>query len=53
MLCGVIRILSRIKWRLFGPKYKFCKSCCLTCQYYDICRSDVEYIEEVMGEPFE
>lgn len=53
MLCGVIRILSRIKWWLFGPKYKFCRQFCPTCEYFDICKSDVEYVETVMGEPFE
>ena len=53
MSCGVMDTLSRIKWWLFGPKTKFCKQCCLTCKYYHVCRADVEYVEMVMGEPWE
>ena len=53
MLCGPTAILSRIKWWLFGPKYKFCKGFCPTCRYYYLCRTDVAYVEEVTGDPFE
>ena len=53
MSCGLTAILSRIKWWLFGPKYKFCKGFCPKCRWYEQCKSDVEYVETVMGEPFE
>lgn len=53
MLCGVTRILSRIKWWFFGPKQKFCKSCCMRCPYYNECKAEVEEIERIFGEIFE
>ncbi len=53
MSCGAIAFLSRIKWWLFGPKTKLCRRCCICCKYYDECKWDVDYVEEVFGEPFE
>lgn len=55
MLCGVIRILSKIEWWFkYSLKHKEHAGCfCPTCEFYDECRQDVEYIEEVFGEPFE
>lgn len=53
MLCGLIRLVSKIKWWLVRPKRKLCKEFCPTCPYYDICRSEVENLETVSGEPFE
>lgn len=53
MLCGVMNILSRTKWWIFGPKAKLCKQICITCPYYKICKEDVGYIEMIMGEPWE
>ncbi len=44
MLCGLIRILSRIEWWLGQRKREefMCRSFCLICKYYDICRADWE-----------
>lgn len=53
MLCGQTRILSRIKWWLFGPKTKMCKGFCPTCRFYKRCVKEVDYLEELFGEPFE
>lgn len=53
MLCGLIAILSRIKWWLFGPKSKLCHGFCPTCEYFYMCWRDVAHVEEVMGEPWE
>lgn len=53
MFYGVIRFLSKIDWWLFGPKRKYCHSCCLNCQWYDHCRKDVEELETVYGEVWE
>ncbi len=53
MSCGLIRILSKIDWWLFGPKAKLCNKCCLFCNFYKVCRADVEYLEEITGEPWE
>ena len=52
MYSGAIAILSRIKWWLFGPKRKYCKSCCLTCQWYNYCRKDVEEFNTVYAEVY-
>lgn len=53
MFSGVIAILSRIKWWLWGPKRKYCHACCLNCQWYNYCRKDVEELETVYGEVWE
>lgn len=53
MCSGVIRFLSKIKWWLFGPKRKYCKYCCLKCNFYDYCRKDVEELETIYGEVWE
>nr|DAV08886.1 MAG TPA: outer capsid protein sigma-1 attachment protein [Caudoviricetes sp.] len=38
MLCGLTRLVSRIKWWLVKP-FK-CNGICWTCPYYDICVND-------------
>ena len=53
MYSGVTAILSRISWWLWGPKRKYCKSCCLNCQFYKDCRRDVEAFEEAYKEAWE
>ena len=56
MLCGLTRIVSRIKWAIFfsfdREKRPFEKSLChscLTCPYFDDCVSDQKIIEEELG----
>lgn len=51
MLCGLIRLVSRIKFWL-KPR-KDCHCFCVTCEYFDTCKDMEEYIETVFGEPFE
>lgn len=54
MWYGVIRILSKIEWWIkFSLKRKDCGCFCPTCRFYDQCRWEAEYIEEVFGEPYE
>lgn len=57
MLCGVIRILSKIEWYFkFSLKHRkdmYAGCFCPTCEFYDECRGMVEDIEEVFGEPIE
>lgn len=55
MLCGLTRLVSRIKMMLYThthPGYH-CKALCLFCQFFENCYYDKEHIEEVFGEPFE
>ena len=57
MLCGLTRILSRIKlvWFVFrNPEWK-CKPWCLSCEYYDNClfEYEMEVGETIDGIPIE
>ena len=57
MLCGVTRILSRIKlaWFVFRhPEWK-CKPWCLKCEFFDTClfEYEAETGETIEGIPLE
>ena len=49
MLSGLIRILSKIKWWFkYSLKRRDKAGCfCPTCKFYDQCKWEVEYVENV------
>ena len=55
MLCGLTRILSKIRWYFkYSLKNKKHAGCfCPTCKWYDQCRWEAEYVETIFGEPYE
>lgn len=57
MLCGLTRIVSRIKWLIFfsfdrekRPFEKYLCHACLWCKYFDDCVGDQLYIERLEKE---
>lgn len=47
MLCGLIRLVSRIKWWLYSSPNKQCNNFCINCEYFDICKENVTYFDEL------
>lgn len=44
-------MIDKIIYWLFQPE-KDCKHCCLRCEYYDLCRSEVKRGKERKNEKF-
>lgn len=42
MFSGLIRLASKIKFMFTRPSIWRCKSCCVTCPYFDVCMDDYD-----------